>query len=238
MKVSVPETRGKCICVLSAINDRTNGSPSSLLGRSAMSALLPGAQSQSQTAPAGIRSSNADTTGGVQVAFSKAGLLKAEQSKTGQPQELTDEEKQQVEQLKSRDREVRQHEQAHMSAAGAAAQGGAHYEYTRGPDGQQYATGGEVSLSVGGGRTPQEMLSNAQQVRRAALAPANPSGQDRRVAAEASQVEQRARMEMVQATRSKTEDTDTGATPATAAPSSNQAPDTQAAGRHTLDIMA
>ena len=58
--------------------------------------------------------------------------------------ELTDEEKAEVDELKDRDREVRQHEQAHMAAAGPYAKGGPSYEYTRGPDGKRHAVGGEV----------------------------------------------------------------------------------------------
>lgn len=110
--------------------------------------------------------------------------------------ELTDEEKKQVEELKQRDQEVRQHEAAHQSAAGDLAVGGPHYTYETGPDGKQYATGGEVKIAVGSGDTPEEKLKNAQQAARAALAPAEPSGQDRAVAAEAQQTAMEAQQEM------------------------------------------
>lgn len=92
-----------------------------------------------------------------------------------------------VEQLQKRDREVRLHEQAHQTAGGRYA-GSANYEYQRGPDGKNYAVSGEVSVDVGPTDDPQETLQKARQVRAAALAPAQPSAQDRRVAMEAEQM--------------------------------------------------
>jgi len=69
------------------------------------------------------------------------------------------------------------------------------YTYTRGPDGRSYVTGGEVPIEVSPGKTPQETISRMQQVIRAALAPADPSPQDRAVAAQASTQQQQARQE-------------------------------------------
>jgi hypothetical protein len=84
-----------------------------------------------------------------------------------------------------------------MAAAGSLAKGGPTYEYERGPDGKQYATGGEVQIdsSVGSG-SPEVAIAKAQQIRRAALAPADPSGQDRAVAAQAAAMEQEARSKL------------------------------------------
>ena len=98
-----------------------------------------------------------------------------------------------VEKLKSRDVEVRKHEQAHKAVAGKYATGGASFEYQVGPDGKRYAVGGEVSIDLSKGRTPEETIQKASAVRAAALAPAEPSAQDRKVAAMASQMEQEAR---------------------------------------------
>ena len=50
-------------------------------------------------------------------------------------QQLSTEEKKQVEQLKRRDAEVKRHEQAHKAAAGQFASGGPSYDYETGPDG-------------------------------------------------------------------------------------------------------
>ncbi len=113
------------------------------------------------------------------------------------PTELTEAEQDLITQLKARDQEVRAHESAHMSAGGAAA-GGASYTYQSGPDGNQYAIGGEVPIAIDTGGSPEQVISNAQQVRAAALAPAQPSSQDMSVAAMASQIEMGARSELAQ----------------------------------------
>ena len=77
---------------------------------------------------------------------------------------------------------------AHLAASGGLATSGAIYSFQRGPDGQSYAVGGEVHIDVSPGRTPQETVTRAQTVIAAALAPADPSGQDRAVAAQARQI--------------------------------------------------
>lgn len=112
--------------------------------------------------------------------------------------------------LSKRDREVRAHEQAHMAAGGMYA-GGATYQYERGPNGVSYAVGGEVSISTGEGATPAESLRKAQVIRSAALAPANPSSQDRRVAAMATQMETQARSDIAQLKKEETVATKEGA---------------------------
>lgn len=101
-----------------------------------------------------------------------------------------------VEQLKARDTEVRQHEQAHLAAAGGLAVSGASYTYQRGPNGVNYAIGGEVQIDTAPGRTPRETIERAQRIAAAALAPAEPSGPDRAVAAQARQLELQARAEL------------------------------------------
>lgn len=103
-----------------------------------------------------------------------------------------------IAQLKETDRKVRAHEAAHLAAAGGLAIGGASFTYTRGPDGQAYATGGEVSISLREGRKPDETLAIAERISRAALAPTDPSGQDRSVAARAAAMASQARVEMLQ----------------------------------------
>lgn len=107
---------------------------------------------------------------------------------------LSPEAQQAVSKLQQRDRDVRSHEQAHISAGGPHVTGGASYSYTRGPDGKQYATGGSVNIdtsSVPG--DPEGTLEKARMVRSAALAPSSPSAQDQSVAAQASSMEMKAR---------------------------------------------
>jgi hypothetical protein len=101
-----------------------------------------------------------------------------------------------VDKLKARDAAVRQHEQAHLAAAGGLALSGASYTYQRGPNGVNYAVGGEVRIDTSPGSTPQETISRARAIAAAALAPADPSGPDRAVAAQAGQLEQQARAEL------------------------------------------
>ncbi|MBS1144544.1 MAG: hypothetical protein H6R14_1950 [Proteobacteria bacterium] len=115
-------------------------------------------------------------------------------------QALTADEQKQVAQLKARDRAVRQHEQAHMAAGAGLITSGASFTYQKGPDGVNYAVGGEVGISTSPGRTPDETIDRARRIKAAALAPADPSSQDRAVAAKAGQMEQGARMELAQAT--------------------------------------
>ena len=91
-----------------------------------------------------------------------------------------------IAQLKQRDQEVRTHEQAHQAAGGQYASA-PRYEYETGPDNKRYVTGGEVSIDISDEGTPQKNLQKMEQVRSAALAPAEPSAQDMKVAAEASQ---------------------------------------------------
>ena len=120
-------------------------------------------------------------------------------AQSGETVELEPAEQRVLDQLRARDRAVRAHEQAHLSAAGSLATGGANFTYQRGPDGQRYAVGGEVGID--GARVPgdpEATIQRAQQIRRAALAPLNPSAQDRSVAANAAATEQRAQAELIQ----------------------------------------
>ncbi len=110
--------------------------------------------------------------------------------------ELSEKEKQVVEELKRRDQEVRQHEQAHIAAGSSLVRGGANFNYQVGPDGKQYAIGGEVQIDVSPEDTPEATIRKMQQVQRAALAPADPSPQDRAVAAMASRIEAQAASEL------------------------------------------
>lgn len=117
-----------------------------------------------------------------------------------------------VMQLKSRDMEVRAHEQAHVAAGGQYVTSGASYAYQTGPDGKRYAVGGEVGIDTSPiSGDPQATLAKAQQVRAAALAPAEPSSQDMRVAAQATQMAAQARAELAasQSPSSEAEDTET-----------------------------
>jgi hypothetical protein len=125
----------------------------------------------------------------------------ADAESTGQsedPVQLSDKAKALLRSLQARDQQVRAHEQAHLAASGGLAISGASYTYQKGPDGVSYAVGGEVTIDVSPGRTPEETIARAATIRTAALAPADPSGQDRAVAAAASQMEQQAYVQLAE----------------------------------------
>jgi hypothetical protein len=100
-----------------------------------------------------------------------------------------------VEKLKRIEARVIAHEMAHKVVGGQYA-GAVRYEYTRGPDGRLYITGGEVSIDVSDEPTPEETIQKMEIVRRAALAPADPSPQDLAVAQTATIKEMKARLEL------------------------------------------
>ena len=105
--------------------------------------------------------------------------------------------------LVSRDQEVRAHEQAH-SAVGGSYAGAPTYTFTRGPDGKRYAVGGEVSIDVGAvPNDPAATLRKMEIVLRAALAPAEPSAQDLRVASQARAQMTLARVELAEQRRTE-----------------------------------
>lgn len=111
-------------------------------------------------------------------------------------QEQREAEQKVIEKLSARDREVRSHEQAHAAVGGQYA-GSPTYTYQRGPDGVSYAVGGEVSIDTSPiPNDPEATLRKAEQIARAASAPAEPSGQDRAVAAQAAKMAQEARIEI------------------------------------------
>ena len=154
------------------------------------SALTPGFPQQDEAAGAEVSSQPEGNTRPAQqpAATTQPGL-----------KELTDQQLQQLRDLQQRDREVRQHEQAHLAAAGGLAMSGATYTMERGPDGQSYAVGGEVQISMSAGRTPEETIRRAEIIMAAATAPAEPSGQDRAVAAQARQMHAQATAEQLAA---------------------------------------
>ncbi len=112
------------------------------------------------------------------------------------PGDLTKAEEEQVAELRRVDREVRRHEAAHAAVGGAYA-GAPSYTFERGPDGQLYAVAGQVSIDtapVDG--DPAATIQKLQIVRAAALAPGDPSAQDRAVAAQAEAGIRRAQAEL------------------------------------------
>ena len=115
-----------------------------------------------------------------------------------QSNELNDDQKAEVARLQKVDQEVKAHESAHQNAGGQYA-GSASFFYTVGPDGKRYAIGGEVSIDVAPIKDdPEATLAKLDVVIAAALAPAKPSAQDRKVAAAAVAARNQARAEFTE----------------------------------------
>lgn len=101
-----------------------------------------------------------------------------------------------INELESRDKEVRAHELAH-AAVGGSFTGAPNYSFETGPDGKKYAVGGEVSVDLSTiAGNPAATIAKMQKVHAAALAPASPSAQDRQVAATAIQIILQAQSEL------------------------------------------
>jgi hypothetical protein len=150
--------------------------------------------------------------------------------KNANPDELSEDEKRLVKELATRDREVKAHEAAHQ-AAGGGMTGAASYTYQQGPDGKMYAIGGEVSISMPSGSTPEETIKNARQVAAAAMAAGDPSSQDFAVAASAKVMEMRAQQQLAKEQLDKTLGEDTYKNASLSNPNEKDAP-------HSLDIPA
>ena len=147
------------------------------------------------TGVAGVQPLSGQAIQALQAADASADTGDDESESDGKPGgDLSEEEQKAVQELKARDQEVRAHEAAHAAAGGQYA-GAPTYTYTQGPDGRRYATGGEVSIDLSPGRTPEETARKADQIRAAALAPADPAGQDRAVAAAAAKMKIEAQAE-------------------------------------------
>jgi len=102
--------------------------------------------------------------------------------------------------LEARNRDVVSHEAAHMAAGGAYIEGAVSYTYQTGPDGKQYAIGGEVSIDMSPvPGDPRATITKMIAIRAAAMSPADPSSQDATVAAAAAQIEAQAQAQLNQA---------------------------------------
>ena len=144
-----------------------------------------GASGQEKPVAAGNGSQDTGENGAGSAQESPQAALGA---KIADTEALSQAERLQVAELAQIDTAVRAHELAHLAAAGSYATGGASFQYAKGPDGKQYAVGGEVGIDTGKESSPEATISKMQTVRAAALAPASPSPQDQKVAARASQV--------------------------------------------------
>jgi len=154
-----------------------------------LSAQALGLVSEEGEAPAFVANAQRAETG-LDAADTPKPILSQKQS------DLTSEEQTEVRELAQRDQQVRAHEQAQKSVGGAYA-GSVNLDLERGPDGRSYAIAGDVSIDaspVSG--DPEATLHKMETVRRAALAPSDPSGADRHVASHAQSTAAHARAEL------------------------------------------
>jgi hypothetical protein len=144
-------------------------------------------------------------------ALAKLGLKtfekKGEGEKTHSTGEISEDEKAEVDKLKQIDRQVRTHEQAHVGAGGNLVRQGASYQYKTGPDGVRYAVAGDVQIDTSPEKDAKATIQKGQRIIAAALAPADPSPQDRRVAADAAAMISKAQMTAMKETASTGEQT-------------------------------
>jgi hypothetical protein len=108
-----------------------------------------------------------------------------------------------LQKLKATDAHVRSHEAAHLAAGGGVVTGGASFSYEKGSDERMYAVGGEVPIDTSEASTPEATVQKARQIAAAAMAPADPSPQDYRVAASALIMEMQAKIEVMQEAQNK-----------------------------------
>lgn len=119
-----------------------------------------------------------------------------EKQKNAVGENLSSEEQAQVDELRSGDKKVKNHEAAHAAVGGELVRGKS-FDYAVGPDGKRYAIGGEVQIDISPvADDPEATIQKMQQIRRAALAPSDPSPQDRSVASTAQSIESQAQAEI------------------------------------------
>lgn len=91
----------------------------------------------------------------------------------------------QIEDLKKRDSEVRQHEQSHAAMLGSYAVGPPIYYYQMGPDGRAYAVGGSVKVDMSSTGSEAADAAKALRIKAAASGVGDMSSADMAVAAAA-----------------------------------------------------
>lgn len=197
--------------------------------------VAPGAQDKradgDPSAAAGKASSGSTSVSISEEALKKAGMKPSgeqeEVSGGSESSELTEEEQKKVDELETTDAKVRAHEQAHMAAGGDLVTRSAQFQYATGPDNKQYAVGGDVQIDVSEEDNPEATLRKANRIRQAALAPAEPSGQDLKVAADAAAMAAKASAEIAN------QKTDGGAQNNSAGLESAGEPEIQSTGANT-----
>jgi hypothetical protein len=111
--------------------------------------------------------------------------------------DMTLEQANELKRIQGKADKVVSHEGAHAMVGGTLMLGGPAFQYELGPDGEVYEASGQsrIDMSPLAGN-PQATIFKMQHVKRAAMAPLNPSGADRVVASQADQIENQARNQL------------------------------------------
>lgn len=110
--------------------------------------------------------------------------------------ELSQAQQREIDRLKETDRLVREHADAHLVAGQGVVLSGPRYSYTYGPDGRQYASGGDVTFDTSREQKPEANIDKGQRLQTAALAPAQPTPEDFQVAAVGKDLETSGRQDL------------------------------------------
>lgn len=173
--------------------------------RAAWQKWLSGNTKEASSNPGGSPTLSPDAPLRARPAQSQERNKSTEQNAFGQ-KELSDQEQREIAKLKETDRKVRAHEEAHIRAGGNLIRSRAQYSYEKGPDDKLYAVAGEVSIDTSPVEgDPEATIRKAARIKAAALAPSDPSPQDRAVAAEADVMAMRARLELARQNSSQKE---------------------------------
>lgn len=159
--------------------------------------ISPDSLSENSTGPPAKTATQTATPENQDPQEAKKSNSKEEEQGSAAIKQLTQEEFKLLDELKQADTKVRNHEMAHVAAGGGLITSGASFTYRRGPDGLKYAVAGEVGIDTSAiPGDPKATIQKMQQVKRAALAPASPSNQDIKVAANASSMAAKASSEL------------------------------------------
>jgi hypothetical protein len=112
-----------------------------------------------------------------------------------QARRLSSRELVQVGQLRVQETQIRSRELARTTVAAAYAEP-PRFEYTEGPDGRRYITGGNAEIDTSPGTSAEQNMAKARAMRAAAMASGDAARQDQAVEAAASRLESEAREEL------------------------------------------
>jgi hypothetical protein len=114
-----------------------------------------------------------------------------------QARRLSSRELVQLGQLRVQETQIRSRELARTTVAAAYAEP-PRFEYTEGPDGRRYITGGNAEIDTSSGTSAEQNMAKARAMRAAAMASGDAARQDQAVEAAASRLESEARDELAQ----------------------------------------